>query len=222
MRASRAWSFRGRPAVRCAVSIITMSHRRGFTIVRRHLVALVTVVLFPLLPALAHAGAPTEQLRSDIARVFQALDALPTKDAPEARRLAVHDVSRNLFDLGEMARRMLGRLWETRSDDERGQFIALLESRVDGQIAALETYGGATVAYLDETIDGDRALVRSRVSRHGRDLTLDYRLLRHADRWLIWDVSVDNVSLVGQYRAQFQKIIRASSYEALVKRLAAQ
>ena len=186
------------------------------------LAALVTVVLLPLVTAPAHAGAPTEQLRSDISRVFRTLDALPARDAPEARRLAVHDVSRNLFDLGEMARLMLGRHWATRSEDERGAFLALLEARVDGQIAALETYGGATIAYIDEAIDGDRALVRSRVSRHGRDLSLDYRLVRRDDRWLIWDVSVDNVSLVGQYRAQFQKIIRASSYEALVKRLAAQ
>lgn len=189
---------------------------------RRRLAALVTVVLFPLFTAPAQAGAPTEQLRTDIARVFQTLDALPARDAPEARRLAVRDVSRELFDLGEMARLMLGRHWTTRSEDERGTFLALLEARVEGQIAALETYGGATIAYIDEAIDGDRALVRSRVSRHGRDLSLDYRLVRRDDRWLIWDVSVDNVSLVGQYRAQFQKIIRASSYEALVERLAAQ
>jgi phospholipid transport system substrate-binding protein len=190
---------------------------------RRHLLALASALLCSLLPLVpAHAGTPTEQLKGDIALVFRTLAELPGKAEAAARRQAIQNVSRDLFDLTEMARRALGRTWDERSAAERDEFVRLLAVRVDGQIASLEPYGGAAVRYVDETIDGDRAVVRTQVTAaRARDLALDYRLVRRGDRWLVWDVVVDNASLVGQYRAQFAKVIRTASYAKLVEKLAA-
>jgi phospholipid transport system substrate-binding protein len=179
-------------------------------------------LLTSLSPGVAHAGAPTDQLKTDIGRVFRVLADLPARHEVQARRQALEAVSRDMFDLEEMARRALGGTWNERTEAERGTFLRLLAARVDQHVAALEPYGGAVITWLDETIEGERAVVRSRVTPgDGRDVALDYRLIRRGERWLVWDVVMNHASLVGHYRAQFQKIIRTASYETLLRRLAA-
>jgi len=75
---------------------------------------------------------------------------------------------------------------------------------------------------VGDSVDGDRATVRSRVSSGGSaETAVDYRLLRRGDRWIVYDVVVENVSLVGNYRTQFEKIMRNGGYPALVQRLQA-
>ncbi len=188
----------------------------------RRLLALASLLLLTSLrPDLAHAGEPTEQLKADVGRVFEILAGLPARHEPQARHAALARASRDVFDYPEMARRALGRTWDERTDAERAAFLRLLGARVEQHIAALEPYGGAAITWVDETIEGERAVVRSRVTPgRGRDLALDYRLIRRGDRWLVWDVVMDNASLVGHYRSQFQRIIRTASYERLLEKLA--
>ena len=190
---------------------------------RLRLLALASLLLLPLpAPGPAHAGTPTEQLKGDIARVFHALAGLGSQTGIEARRRLIRNASRGLFDLPEMARRTLGRHWDERSASEREEFLHRLAALVDTQIAGLAPWSGARIEFVGETLEGEAALVRTRVVGHGRDLSLDYRLVQRGDRWLIWDVEIDSASLVGVYRAQFQKVIRTASYATLVEKLAAQ
>jgi phospholipid transport system substrate-binding protein len=188
----------------------------------RRLLAFASLLLLtPLSPDVAHAGDPTEQLKADVGRVFRILADLPDRHETRARHLALEEASRAVFDFPEMARRALGRTWDERTDAERDTFMRLLGARVEQHLAALEPYGGAAITWLDETVEGERAVVRSRVTPGaGRDLALDYRLIRRGDRWLVWDVVMDNASLVGHYRAQFQRIMRTASYERLLEKLA--
>lgn len=75
---------------------------------------------------------------------------------------------------------------------------------------------------LADSIDGDLATVRTRiVTQQGTEVPVDYRMLRRGDRWVVYDVSIEGVSLVANYRAQFNRIIQTSSYQALVDKLKA-
>ncbi len=91
---------------------------------------------------------------------------------------------------------------------------------IDG--ADFDLYNGEKVAYLGDTVDGDQAVVRTKINtRQGSEIPVEYRMHRTGDRWLAYDVAIEGVSLVANYRAQFNRIIQASSAQGLVQRLRA-
>jgi phospholipid transport system substrate-binding protein len=171
----------------------------------------------------AAAGQVSDQLRSRIDRVVTILEDPVLKVRPEERRVALRGAATDIFDFAEITRRSLGRHWQAATPAEREElvllFTALLERSYLGRI---EQYTGERIAVVGEALDGELATVRTRlVSKGGTETAVDYRLYRAGDRWMAYDVSVEGVSLVANYRAQFNKIIQASSAQALVKRLRA-
>ncbi|MBI3636217.1 MAG: ABC transporter substrate-binding protein [Candidatus Rokubacteria bacterium] len=169
----------------------------------------------------AEAGRVADQLKIDIDRVLQVVHDPGLRGDVQERRLAVHRISARMFDFDEMARRTLGRYWTERTASEREDFIHRLGLLVASHLVALEARGGDTIEFVGESIQGDEAMVETRVVPiHGRGIALDYRLLRHdGERWLIYDVVVNNASLVGNYGSQFRRIIHMASYEKLVEKL---
>ena len=171
----------------------------------------------------AAAGQVSDQIRSRIDRVVTILEDPVLKVRPEERRVALRGAATDIFDFAEITRRSLGRHWQAATPAEREElvllFTALLERSYLGRI---EQYTGERIAVVGEALDGELATVRTRlVSKGGTETAVDYRLYRAGDRWMAYDVSVEGVSLVANYRAQFNKIIQASSAQALVKRLRA-
>jgi phospholipid transport system substrate-binding protein len=171
----------------------------------------------------AAAGPASDQLRTRIDRVVTILEDPIYKVRPQERRVALRDAATDIFDFTEVTRRSLGRHWQTATPAEREElvqlFTALLERAYLGRI---EQYSGEHISVVGETIDGELATVRTRlVSKGGTETPVDYRLHRMGDRWLAYDVSVEGVSLVANYRAQFNTILRASSTQTLVQRLRA-
>jgi phospholipid transport system substrate-binding protein len=174
----------------------------------------------------AWAGAPTEQLRTQIDRVIKVLEdpemATPARMAE--RRTVIRRVANDIFDFSETTRRSLGPHWQARTPQEREEITRLYADLLErSYIGKIEMYSGEKIQFLGDTIDGDQATVRTRlVTKQGMDIPVDYRMHRVAgDRWLTYDVSIEGVSLVANYRAQFNKIIQTSGYAALVKKLAA-
>jgi len=171
----------------------------------------------------AAAGQVSDQIRSRIDRVVTILEDPVLKVRPEERRVALRGAATDIFDFAEITRRSLGRHWQAATPAEREElvllFTALLERSYLGRI---EQYTGERIAVVGEALDGELATVRTRlVSKGGTETAVDYRLYRAGDRWMAYDVSVEGVSLVANYRAQFNRIIQASSAQALVKRLRA-
>jgi phospholipid transport system substrate-binding protein len=171
----------------------------------------------------ATAGQVSEQLGSRIDRVMGILQDPVLKVLPPARRAALRDAAVEIFDFTEITRRALGRHWQTAPPAERNELVQLLTALLErAYLGRLEQYSGETVAVVGEALDGDLATVRTRlVSKAGVETPIDYRLHRAGDRWLVYDVSVEGVSLVANYRAQFNSILRGSSPQALVARLRA-
>ena len=124
-------------------------------------VAVVIALVLWLTPR-ADAGTLTEQIRSNIDRVFTTLADPGLRGKPDARRRAVSDITQNLFAWDEMARRALGRYWLGRTDAERNAFVAALATRVGANVVGLEHYAGDAIEYTGETVDGDEAVVTTR------------------------------------------------------------
>jgi phospholipid transport system substrate-binding protein len=185
---------------------------------RRAIIALAAVAVLGL-TGQAWPGPPTDQLREYSDRVIQILE--DQRLQPKERRAAVRKVANEVFDVNETAKRALGRHWPARTPAEREEFVQLFADLLENTyITRIDEYGGERIKYVAEQIDGDTALVRARIiTKRGSEVPVDSRLLRKGDRWLVYDVLIENVSMVGNYRSQFDRIIRTSSYEDLVKRL---
>ena len=181
------------------------------------------LVLGPWLAVPARAGAPLEQLRTQIDRVVKIMeDPQLKKDAQvRERRAAVRRVADDIFDFQETAKRALARHWQPRTPSEQMEFVRLFADLLErSYISKIELYGGERIAYLGDTVDGDQAIVRTRiVTKSGTEVPVDYRMLKRGDRWLVYDVVIEGVSLVANYRTQFNKIIQTSSYAELVKKM---
>lgn len=176
--------------------------------------------LVVLLVAEARAGAPADQLRAEIDRVVKVLGDPALKTNTEARRQELRRVSDQIFDWQEMARRSLGRHWQQRTPAERQEFVTLFGNLLENAyFNRLSSYSGEKIEFVGESIDGDIAVVRTRVKGRSQEIPVEYRLVRRGDRWLVYDVSIENISLVNNYRAQFDKIISTSSYAELVRKM---
>jgi phospholipid transport system substrate-binding protein len=171
----------------------------------------------------AAAGAPTDQLKTQIDRVLKALDDPELKKEGKARerRVAVRKIANDIFDFGETARRSLGRHWQARTPGERDEFVQLFSDLLErSYISKVELYGGEKIQYLGDTIEGEQAKVQTKLlTKGGSEIPIEYRMHRKGDRWLVYDVIIEGVSLVANYRTQFNKIIQTSSYQELVKKM---
>jgi phospholipid transport system substrate-binding protein len=187
------------------------------------LVLAAALVAGPGAAAPAEAGAPTDQLRAQIDRVVKTLEDPELKKESRAleRRKTVRKIAEEIFDFGETAKRALGRHWAARSPSEREEFVALFTDLLErSYIGKIELFNGERIAYVGEQVDGDQAVVRTRViTRQGTEIPIDYRMLRRGERWLVYDVVIEGVSLVANYRTQFNKIIQTSSYQELVRKM---
>jgi phospholipid transport system substrate-binding protein len=182
------------------------------------------IFLFVLSPVHgAWAGPPTDQLRDGVDRVFKILrDPAMAGDANATqRRKAILTAAGTIFDFGEMAKRSLGQHWAARTPAERTQFVALFTDLMQqSYISKVDQHGGAKMVFRGETVDGDLASVRTTIPlSNGSEMPLEYRMHTADARWQVYDLSIDGISLVSNYRSQFNKVIRTDSYETLVTRL---
>ena len=182
-----------------------------------------------LVSGVAFADTPPASPLTEIRRTVDAVlavvndTALQAPGRESARREAVLRVIEPRFDFSETARLALGRYWRARTDAERRQFVALFSRLLErAYVERILAYSGESVQYLGQTTGVDHATVRTRIAtQRDTDIPVDYRLLRQGDRWLVYDVRIDGLSLVENYREQFNDVIVSSSYGNLVKKMEA-
>ena len=171
----------------------------------------------------ARAAGPTDQLKSAIDRVVKTIEdsTLKGEDKIPERRRAVRKVANDIFDWNEIARRSLARHWQPLAEQQRAEFVALFADLLErSYISKIELYGGEKILYTGERADGDLATVSTKIAtKNGTEVPIDYRLLKRGDRWLVYDVNIEGVSLVSNYRTQFNKIIQTASYNDLIQRM---
>ena len=171
------------------------------------------------------AATAQEQLKGAIDRVVSTLDSPAMKGEGKAdeRRAAVRQIANEIFDFGEIARRSLWRYWQPLSDAQRTEFVGLFGDLLErSYISKIELYGGEKIVYSGERMDGDLAIVSTKIiTKNGNEVPIDYRLFRRGDRWMVYDVNIEGISLVSNYRTQFNKIIQSNGYNTLVDRMKA-
>ncbi len=191
---------------------------RSAYLIRSTLFLLLVAVAVPAL-----AADPMEEVKQTTDKILSVVTN-PALKAPskteERERLIRHAVDER-FDWEEMARRSLAIYWAKRTAEERKEFIRLFSDLVERTyMKKVEDYSGEKVLYEGENKEGDYASVRVKiVTKKGEDIPVEYRLKKEGEGWFVYDVSIEGVSLVNNYRVQFHSIISQSSYENLVKRL---
>jgi len=191
---------------------------RGWTIFLLSAVWLITV-------GLATGGEPTDLVRQITDQVFKILEdpqfQAPNRQAERQERL--HKSADQAFDWQEVARRALAVHWRERTPQEQQEFVGLFKDLVESTyINRLETSAQEKreIQYVGEQLDGSRAVVKTNVvTRRNQQVPIEYRLHKVDGHWLIYDVLIEGISLVNNYRAQFNRIITSSSYNDLIQKM---
>jgi phospholipid transport system substrate-binding protein len=188
-----------------------------------HYLGIALAVLLALSATPAVAGAPTDQLKQHVDEVIRVLDDQGLKGRPAQRHAAVRKIAENIFDYPDTARRSLGTHWASRTPEEQKEFVAIFADLLDrAYLSKIDVYQGEKVRYGAETMEGDQATVKTAlVTPKGTSVPVDYRMHLVGGRWLVYDVIIEGVSLVANYRTQFNKIVQTESYASLVQKMRA-
>jgi phospholipid transport system substrate-binding protein len=169
------------------------------------------------------AAGPTETIKQTTDKILSIVTdpALKPSSKTADREKLIRQAVDERFNWEEMARRSLATHWAKRTAEERKEFVPLFADLLERTyMKKVEDYSGEKVLYERETKDGDYATVRIKiVTKKNKDIPVEYRLKKEGNDWLIYDVSIEGVSLVNNYRTQFNSIITQSSYENLIKKL---
>ena len=189
------------------------------------LVLFITILLFvPGMVAATNAG-PMEQLRKSVDELLSILQSqeLLNPDKKPERKQRIDDAIKEIFDFREMARSSLGRTWNTLSSEEQDQFVGLftrlIEQRYKGK---LDAYDNQKIIYKKELIKGEKALIFTTVIDKDLEIPIDYRLKANKGKWLVYDLRIENVSLIVNFRRDFDSIIRKEQFAGLVEKISRQ
>jgi phospholipid transport system substrate-binding protein len=173
----------------------------------------------------AAAGPPTEQLRRSIELVLKILSdpELKKEEKTAQRRAMIRAVANEIFDFTEISQRSLARHWQARTPAEREEFVRLFGDLLEhSYVTKIEGYSGEKIQYAGEVVDADLAIVKTRiVTKQGTEIPVDYKMFLKGERWRAYDVNIEGVSLVANYRTQFNAIVQRTGYPDLVAKLKA-
>ena len=166
------------------------------------------------------AGGPTEQLQTTIERVLAALAEAPSAEAKDRQR-QVRGLIHARFDFVEMAKRSPGTHWKTLTADEQSEFVRLFSGLLEATaMSVIDSFGDAKIHYRREVQETGYSRVETKVvTKKGDELAVDYNLQLVDGEWKVYDVAVENISMVNNYRFQFGRIIADASFKDLVRRI---
>ena len=184
-------------------------------------VSLLSLLFCGALPL--QAGAPTEEIRTAIDKGVQILKSAKLDSSKDRAKVIdqLREIVYTRFDFEEMAKRSLGSHWRRLSPQQQKEFVTAFTDLLETTYAdKIDLYEGQQVEFVGETIDKNYAEVNTRVIGKNREnYTVDYRLHQVGGKWRIYDVVAENISLVNNYRSQFNRVVVNSSVEELIKRI---
>ena len=185
--------------------------------------ALLATCLLTLSPAAVRAGVPTEQVRQTADRVLSVLQdsRLKSADKQKERRDQIRQIVASRFDFGEMAKRSLGSNWQKVNNDEQRQFVELFTELLEKSYAdQIESYDGEKIVYGRENVSQDQADVDTKIlTKKGEQISVNYKLRSAGNDWKVYDVVIENISLVNNFRSQFNRVLANASFAELLKKL---
>jgi phospholipid transport system substrate-binding protein len=171
------------------------------------------------------ADGPMDDIRRTTEKLLSILgdSGLKCDERARERRERIRATVDERFDWEAISRRSLSSKWNELSEEERRQFTDLFGKLVEQTyMDRLENYSGEKVIYLDEEIGGNKAKVRVKIiSDKNQEIPVEYRMEKKKGNWMVYDILIEGVSLVKNYRVQFNDILTKSSYSELLSRLKA-
>jgi phospholipid transport system substrate-binding protein len=167
------------------------------------------------------ASGITEGLKATIDQVINVVTDPQYKDDRATRRAKMKGIIFPKFNFLEMGKRSLGKKrWRERTPEERKAFVDVFGKLLENSYAnKLENYSDEKINYIDEIVKGKYAMVKTEVVRKNDSINVDYKLIEGSNEWLVYDITVEGVSLIKNYRSQFGKIIHNDSFDALMDKL---
>ncbi|MFH1950784.1 MAG: ABC transporter substrate-binding protein [Pseudomonadota bacterium] len=169
------------------------------------------------------AGEPTEDVRKTTDKLIAIFSdsALKAPDKARERAIQIRKAVDERFDWEEMSKRTLATHWKKRTEKEKEEFTDLFGKLLERTyLDKVESYSGEKVLYIDESVDGNYAVVRVKVvTKKETEILVEYRLKNKSGEWFVYDISIEGVSLVNNYRKQFNSILVRSSYRDLMEKL---
>jgi phospholipid transport system substrate-binding protein len=171
----------------------------------------------------AAASAPGDQIQGAITKVLEVLKdpSLKSEGKKKERLERLRTIIEPQFEFTEMAKRSLGAQWQRRTPAEQQEFITLFRELIESSyVDSIDSYDGEKVIVTSQKQDKDYAEVNTKiVTKKGEEFSVNYKLMSANDRWKVYDVVIENISLVNNYRSQFSRIISQSSYEDLTRKM---
>jgi len=173
----------------------------------------------------AWAGGPTDRMKDTTDKIIAIVSdpAFKGPEKAEEKKKSIRNVVDEVIDWEEMSRRSLGIHWQKRTDEEKREFVRLFSLLIEKTYRdKAEDYAGEKVNYVGEKIDGDYAEVESRIlTSKNTEIPVNYKMTKKQGKWWVYDIVIEGVSFVNNYRTQFNSILSSSSYPGLVKQLKA-
>ncbi|OHB98795.1 MAG: organic solvent tolerance ABC transporter substrate-binding protein [Planctomycetes bacterium RIFCSPHIGHO2_12_39_6] len=187
------------------------------------LVVCLTSCFFVFGSSILFAGDPGKLVMDTIDKGLVVLKepSLKGNDKVNERRQKLWETISHIFNFEEMSKRALGQHWKKRSDEEKKEFVGLFTNILkDAYIGKTDAYSGEKVILMKERVDKEYATVQTKfILNTGSELVVDYNMLNNSGEWKIYDVIIEGVSLVNNYRSQFNSILIKSTYNELVQRI---
>lgn len=165
---------------------------------------------------------PTEQLKPALDTLIVIIEdeSLKGPDHKTERRTLIMKEISNGFDFREMSRRVLGRTWNKITPEQQDYFVIQMTKLLENvYVGKLETYTGQTVEFVEERIKGNRAQVTTLIEDQGVNLPVHYIMQKTGNKWMVYDINIEGVSLIRNYMEQFRSILRQKDYEELIKNI---
>jgi phospholipid transport system substrate-binding protein len=186
-------------------------------------VIILTIAFFVMSQGISCAAAdPAVFVKDAVDEIISILQdeklAAPTRRAERKSRVVT--IVEKKFDFRDMSMRALAKHWRERTPEEQDRFVFLFKTLLENTyIAKIETYSGEKVVFKKTAVQGNKAIVYSDLIRKKVETPVNYKLKNNDDRWLVYDVEVEGVSLVNNYRTQFASILNKENFAGLIVRL---
>ena len=178
------------------------------------------ILLFFTNATIISAATATDEMKSTIDGVLHIITDTAYKKDHKTRRKLIRDLISQRFNYEEMGMRSLGANWKNISASEQREFVGLFSKLLENSYATkIEGAKEERVNYKDEKVKGKYAMVKTEIIRNTGKMPVDYKLIRLDAKWKVYDVVIEGVSLIKNYRSQFNRIIHLESYEALKKKI---
>ena len=176
-----------------------------------------------LLASSVWAEAPTSLVKSAVDQAIEVIadPSFRGEEKERERRTLLRQIIFPCFDFGEMAKRSLGAHWRKRTPEDKSEFVRIFTDLLEkAYLGRIESFNDEKFIYTHERIEGPYAEVRSKIlTSKGEEFKMNYKLHRVGEEWKIYDVVVEDISLVNNYRSQFNRVIARTSYNELVSRM---